>query len=297
LAKEVKTPRETIDRAQGIAYACCVVILFSSFVVASRLGFSTVLTLPDIAALRFGIGGLILFPILVKNGLSGLRIREAVALAVLGGLGFALFAYAGFAFAPAAHGAVLLHGTLSLTTALLIWLFGRAAPGKGRLAGLAMIVFGIAAMAWDGFAKASIHLLIGDACLLLASLCWSGYGLYVRHLGLSAVRAAAMVAVISALIFLPTYALWPGKMLLEAQWQELLVQGVFQGVLSAVSIFVYTRAVTLLGASQVSLFTATVPVMTVLAALILLAEIPSLSSLIGVALVTTGMVIALRYGR
>lgn len=295
MATEIKTHEQTIERAQGITYACCVVVLFSGFVVVSRLGFSTVLTLPDIAALRFGIGGLMLSPILMKHGLSGLRLHEAVALAVLGGLGFALLAYAGFALAPAAHGAVLLHGTLSLTTALLIWTFGRSVPSGGRIAGLAIIVSGIAAMAWDGFANASMSLLIGDTCLLLASLCWSGYGLYVRHLGLSAVRAAALVAVISALIFLPTYALLPGKMLLEAQWRELLLQSIFQGILiGAISIFVYTRAVALLGASQVSLFTATVPIITVFAAFILLSEVPSLFSLAGVALVTTGMVIALR---
>ncbi len=97
------------------------------------------------------------------------------------------------------------------------------------------------------------------------------------------------------MIFLPTYALLPGKMLLEAQWRELLLQSIFQGILiGAISIFVYTRAVALLGASQVSLFTATVPIITVFAAFILLSEVPSLFSLAGVALVTTGMVIALR---
>src|SRR5690606_12710452 len=142
-------------------------------------------------------------PILIRHGLSGLRLREAVALAVMGGLGFALFAYAGFVLAPAAHGSVLLHGTMSLTTALLILAFGGSIPGGGRMAGLALIVAGIVAMAWDGFANASPSLLAGDACLLLASLCWSGYGLYVRHLRLSAVRAAALVAVLSALMFLP----------------------------------------------------------------------------------------------
>src|SRR5690606_303668 len=109
LAMQIKTQGETAERAQGIAYACCAALLFSGFVVVSRLGFSTVLTLPAIAALRFGIGGLVLSPILIRHGLSGLRLREAVALAVMGGLGFALFAYAGFVLAPAAHGSVLLH--------------------------------------------------------------------------------------------------------------------------------------------------------------------------------------------
>ncbi len=296
LESDIGTRDRGAGRARGLAYACCVVILFSGFVIVSRLGFSTVLTVGDIAALRFGISGLVLSPILVRHGLSGLRIHQAVILAMLGGLGFALFAYAGFSLAPAAHGAVLIHGTLSLTTASLILACGGGAPNRGRAAGLAIIVSGIAAMAWDGFANASPSLLIGDACLLLASLCWSGYGLYVRHLGLPAVRAAAVVAVISALMFLPAYALLPDKTMLEAQWQELLLQGVFQGILiGAASIFIYTRAIALLGAGEVSLFTASVPVITVLAASALLAEVPGFSSLVGVALVTIGMSIALRY--
>ena len=150
-------------------------------------------------------------------------------------------------------------------------------------------------MAWDGLAQASKALLAGDACLLAASLCWSGYGLYVKRLGLQATRAAAIVAVISALIFLPVYAMLPGKMLLQASWRDLVVQGVFQGVLiGAVSIFVYTRAVALLGAADVSFFTAAVPGLTTLAGILLLGEAPSLPSLVGVVLVTTGMAAALR---
>lgn len=296
MAADLGTRIETPDRLKGFLYAGCVVVLFSGFVVVSRMGFSTALTVPDIAALRFGLGGLILSPILMRYGRNGLRLREAVALAVLGGLGFALFAYAGFALAPAAHGAVLLHGTLSLTTAFLIFTFDGKAPSRGRSMSLAVIVSGIAAMAWDGFANASSSLFVGDAFLLLASGCWSGYGLYVRRLGRPAVGAAAMVAAISALMFLPVYLLLPGKMLLKAQWSELLLQGIFQGVLvGVISIFVYTRAVTLLGASRVSLFTATVPIITILAAFILLGEVPSASSSIGVILVTVGMMIALRY--
>lgn len=281
---------------QAIAYACSVVVLFAGFVLVSRAGLSTALTLPDIAALRFGIGGLLLLPILLKHGLSGLRIEKALALAMLGGLGFAMFAYAGFALAPAAHGAVLLHGTLSLTTALLIRVFANGMPRGWQRAGLAIIALGIVAMAWDGFGEASGLLLLGDACLLAASLCWSGYGLYVKELGLPATRAAAIVAVISALVFLPVYAAWPGKMLFRAPMLDLLVQGLVQGVLiGAVSIFVYTRAVSLLGAAKVALFTAAVPSLTAVAGYFFLGEATSLLSSLGVTLVTLGLLAALRH--
>ena len=283
------------SRRRGIAYALAVVGLFSSFVLVSRFGLTTSLSLPDIAALRFCVAGLVLSPIVIRHGFSGLRIFQAVGLAMLGGLSFALLAYAGFALAPAAHGAVLLHGTLSLTTAVLMGILGAGVGRTGQNVGLAVIALGIAAMAWDGWASASAQLILGDLFLLLASLCWSGYGIYVRRLGLSAIRAASIVAVVSAIAFLPIYATFPGKALLQAEWHDLVLQGVFQGVLiGAASIFVYTRAVALLGPTDVSLFTAAVPAVTTLAGYFFLAEIPTAATLTGVGLVTLGMLIALR---
>lgn len=280
---------------RAIGYACIIVGLFSGFVLVSRLGLATSLSLPDLAALRFGIGALVLLPVLLVHGFGGVRAGEALGLAVLGGLGFALFAYAGFALAPAAHGAVLLHGTLALTTAALVSVFGLGIARPGRRIGLALVACGVAAMAWDGLSHASVTMLAGDACLLAASLCWSGYALYVKRLGVPAPRAAAIVAFVSAALFLPVYAVIPGKLLLAAPWRDIVVQGVFQGVLlGAVSIFVYTRAVAALGAATVSMFTAAVPGVTTVAGFVLLDEVPSLASAAGVVLVTLGMATALR---
>lgn len=284
------------QEARGLAYAGVVVALFSSFVLLSRLGLSTTLSLPDIAALRFGIGGLLLSPVLIRHGLGGLRLTQAAGLAVLGGLGFALFAYAGFALAPAAHGSILLHGTLALTTAVLLRIFGgqRIAPRRGlALAGIAL---GIVTMAWDGVRQSSPALLAGDLCLLAASFCWSGYGLYVRRLDLPAVQAAAIVAGLSGLVFLPIYGWLPGTGLSRASWGELALQGVFQGVLiGVVSVFVYTRAVALLGAAKMAMLTASVPGLTTLGGYLLLGESPSPAALIGLVLTTAGMVAGLSW--
>ncbi|MFC0218643.1 DMT family transporter [Pseudochelatococcus lubricantis] len=282
-------------RAQGVAYGCAVVALFAGFVIVSRLGLSASLAPSDVAALRFGIAGLLLSPILMKHGLSGLGATEAAVLSVSGGLGFALFVYAGFALAPAAHGTVLLHGTLPLTTAVLMRTFASAKAPEGRGTGLALIALGVLAMAWDGLSHASPMLLAGDLCLLLASFCWSGYGLYVRRLGLPATRAAAIVTGLSALTFLPVYALLPGKALFHTPWRDLLVQGIFQGaVIGVASIVIYTRAIVLLGATRLAFFTAAVPALTTLAGIPLLGETPGVAAGLGVGLVTAGMIAGLR---
>ncbi|HSK41904.1 MAG TPA: DMT family transporter, partial [Arenibaculum sp.] len=183
------------ERTIGILCGLGVVALFSGFTLVSRLGFSSSLTLPDIAALRFGIGGLLLLPIVLRHGLSGLSWRHAIALAFLGGLGFALFAYAGFSLAPAAHGAVLLHGTLPLFTFAITAAIPAAIPGRkatpAKTLGVAMITAGIVVMALDSLLGATAGQLLGDASLLLASVCWASYGILARRLGIPPARAAS----------------------------------------------------------------------------------------------------------
>lgn len=286
-----------ISRERLIGLSCGVgsVVLFSSFTLVSRLGLSSRLGLPDLAALRFGIGGTLLLPVLVRADLRAVAWRDAAALALLGGLGFALLAYAGFSLAPAAHGAVLLHGTLPLFTYGLL----RATPHRSgpapRTAGILLIAAGIALMAFDSLALVRPRQLLGDAFLLLASLSWASYGVLSRRLRLPAATGAAIVAVLSLCAFLPLYALWPAKALLTVGRGELLLQTIVQGVLvGAVSIFVYTRGVAALGPAVTALFAAAVPVITTLAAIPLLSEHPSSVALLGVGVVTVGMIVAVR---
>jgi len=281
------------ERLVGLFCALFSVLLFSSFTLASRLGLSSRLTQMDLAALRFGVGGTLLLPILLRADLRGVDWRHAAALALLGGLGFALLAYTGFSLAPAVHGAVLLHGTLPLFTYAV--LRATTAGRSPRPTGALLIGAGVAFMAYDSLAVASPRQLLGDLFLLLASLSWSAYGVLSRRLGLPAAVGASIVAVLSCCAFLPLYALWPGKALLSAGVGELLLQALVQGVLiGAVSIFVYTRAVAALGPSATALFAAAVPMITMLAAVPLLSEFPSRLALAGVGIVTLGMVVAAR---
>ena len=292
-AREGSLPHDGApDRMTGALFALGSVVLFASFTLASRLGFSAALKIPDIAALRFGIGGLLMTPVLARYGLQGVRWRDAGALALFGGVGFALLAYTGFSLAPAAHGAILLHGTLPLTT-FLLGSRGRSGRAAYRPAGLVLIAAGVLMMAYDSAGGTSLRQLAGDGFLLAASFAWSAYGLWTRRLGLAPAQGAAIVAVFSMCAFLPVYALIPGKALLAVGASELLLQGLVQGVLiGAVSIFVYTRAVTALGPETTALFTAAVPCVTTLAAVPLLHERPDIPTLAGLVTVTSGMLAA-----
>lgn len=279
----------------GMLCAAMAVILFASFTVVSRMGLTTTaLALPDLALLRFGIAGLIMLPVLLRHGLGPLRWHQAAGLALTGGLGFALFAYTGFRLAPASHGGVLLHGTIPLFTFALAWMAQRRAP-HDRWAGLLLILTGIVAMAADTGRHASAQQWLGDTALLLAAICWSAYGLLSQRLALNPLHAVAIVTAGSMACFLPLYLLLPTAGMGDASWNDILFQGLFQGVLiGVVSVLLYTHAVASLGAQRTALFTAAVPCLTTLAAAWLLDEQPSWWVWGGVGLVTCGMLVSLR---
>ena len=255
----------------------------------------TDLAAPDLLALRFGFGGLILAPVLLRFGMRGIRLRDAVMLAVLGGIGFATLAYAGIARAPAIHATVFLHGTLPLSTALIVAAYASEWPGRHRLVGIAAIAAGIAAMAWDSIAHADRSQLLGDAMLFIAATLWSAYAVLARVRNVSALQAAAFVAVLSSIVYLPIYVALGRSNLIDARAPDLMLQALFQGVIiGVVSIFAYTRATALLGPTSAALLTTIVPTMTTVLAIPLLDEWPSTITTVGIVTTTMGMVIALR---
>jgi len=282
-----------MNQLAGAACASCVVLLFAGFTLVSRWGFASALGLGDIAAIRFGVGGLLLLPVFLRHRLAGLALRRALVLALLGGLGFGLLAYTGFYLAPASHGAVLLHGTLPLFSfAAARFLLRNRVTGRRKL-GLGLIAGGIAAMGYDSVASASPSQLAGDAALLAASLSWSTYGLLAQKWEVRPANAAAMVAVLSMLAYLPPWLLFTRPAGIPALTGDILIQIVFQGILlGAVSIFVYTKAVSLLGATQIALWTAAVPCLTAVLAVPMLAEFPSQLAWAGVLFTSIGLLTA-----
>lgn len=291
------TPSDAFSRKTrlaGIACAIAVIFLYSGFTLVSKLGFASSLKMIDVAALRFSVAGMVMLPILLSYGLGGLRCRDVMALTFFGGLGFALLAYTGFFLAPASHGGVLLHGTIPLFSFLFARFIHHTRATVGRTVGLSAVFLGIIAMIWDSLHASTPRQMFGDSSLLLASASWSAYGLILQRLKLKPAHSAAIVAVFSMCCFLPVYLMLPYGDLSAASWQEILFQGIFQGVLiGSASIFLYTQAVALLGAVEMSLFSAAVPCLTTVVAVFLLGEVPSAYAIAGVATVTIGMGIAM----
>jgi drug/metabolite transporter (DMT)-like permease len=248
----------------------------------------------DIAALRFGVAGLLLLPLFARRGLADLKLLPALFLACGAGAPYVLLTAGGLAFAPAGHMGVVTPSCMLLCSTLGSYVILKDPLTRNRIVGVLAIMLGLLALGWDGLANHGELTWLGDAMFALGGAFWATYTIGLRVWRVEPLRATAVVGVLSMVLYIPGYAWFAGADLVAAPWREVVIQAVFQGVLSAiVALLLYTRSVAILGAARGAVFAALVPTFSLLIAIPLLHELPTHLQLAGVLLVTAGMVFAL----
>lgn len=293
----------------GAASAVAVLAIWSSFIVVARFGAQRELTPFDIAFVRFVFSGVVVVAVLAwlawrhgRHPLAGLGWKRSAALAATAGIGYCTLAYSGFRFAPAAHAAVLMPGSLPLWTALIaVVLVGERLTAR-RALGLALIVAGdllvggaSLAQAFDGDTTWR-----GDVLFLAAAMTWSLYAVLCRRWHVDAVAATMAIAVGCLVSYVPLYALgallglWPSA-LASAPWREIAWQALFHGGLSMlVAGVAFTYAVRTFGPVRTTMVTALVPGIAALSAVPLLGEPLAPHAAAGLVFVTVGLLVGLR---
>ena len=275
----------------GLACAFSVLFIWAGFILVSRFSAKGLLTPWDMAALRYSGALLAALPIAARHGWPRLAIRQAAGVVATAALGFPLLAFAGFQFAPASHGGVMLPGMLPLQVAVLLWLAHGERWTRARVAALALVVAGVALLARDTFG-ANPGAWRGDVLLFCGSFCWAVYTLMVRIWRISALQATLAIALYTAPVYLSVWWLLLPSRIHAAPPGEVVFQLVYQGALAVVVAgFLFTRALTALGPTTLTAITAVVPALTALAAWPLLGEPLGAEGLIGVGLVTAAMLL------
>jgi len=273
----------------GLACAFGVVFVWAGFLLFSRLGARQAFTPWDMAALRYGGSFLAALPLVAVLGWPDIRLRRALALAAFAAFGFPLTAYVAFGLAPAAHGAVLLPGTLPFLTAGLWWLVLGEGWTRRRMFSLGIVAAGIGLLAADTFG-AWPGAWRGDLLFIFGSACWAIYVLLVRLWGVQALAATLAIALLAGPLYLPIWWLFLPSNLEAVPMGAVLFQLGYQGIFAVLLAgYLFTRASNALGAPLTSTITAIVPGIASLAAWPLLGEPLGAAGLGGVALVTAGM--------
>lgn len=276
--------------AWGVFCGSCAALCWALGFVAARQGVASGLSPLVIALHRFIWPGLALMPVVAADGFSdlgGIGWRRGIALTVFGGLPLALSSYLGYVLVPLGHGAVIQPSCAALGGLVLAWLvLGEPLPPR-RLAGALAIVIGLAVIGAEALRTRGAHGLVGDLLFITAGCLFAIFGTLLRRWRIAPMRAAAVTSVLS-LAGLPL--LWLGfDSFRAAGVLENAMQAVVQGVLAgAGAIYLFTRAVVLLGAGRAVLFPSLVPPFTLLIGYFALGEVPSVSQLVGLVIVIVG---------
>ncbi len=280
-------------RERRIGYACAFAVLFvwTGFLLSSRLSTKQALTPWDVAALRYAGAFLAAVPLAAVLGLPRLPPLRVLALVGTAAFGFPIFAFHGFTLAPAAHGGVMLPGTLPFLMAALGVAFLGETWTRRRAASLAVVALGIGLLASDTLG-AHPGAWRGDLLFLAGSCCWAIYTLLIRLWGIGAMQTTLTIALWAAPIYLPVWWFLLPSSIGTASAGVALYQLVYQGMFATILAgLLFTKAVTAIGAPTTTTITALVPGMAALAAWPLLGEPLGLLGFLGVGLVSSGMIL------
>ena len=278
--------------ARGALYGLAAATIWAGWIVVARRGVSTTLTPWDIAALRFGVGGLVLLPYLLRKGFAIEQLGWLGLAAVVLGCGapMVLLVNAGLLFAPAAHAGGLFSGTVPLMVALMAVPILHEAFTATKRVGLALILAGAVGILWGAGGTIGTRENIGHVLFLGGAWLWACYTVAMRRARLDGLHAAAIAAVGTLVVYLPVYAVIAGASLMKAPPGDIALQAFVQGILAAVvALVLYGRAVSILGASGGAAFPAMCPAMTAMLAIPMLCEWPAAVDWVAVVLISVGV--------
>jgi drug/metabolite transporter (DMT)-like permease len=156
--------------------------------------------------------------------------------------------------------------------------------------GFVLILLGVFGIAWGTGAAVDSRQSSGHAFFLGSAVAWACYTVAMRRARLDGLHAAGVAAVGALVLYMPGYLLVAGTSLAEAPWEDVALQAVVQGVLTAiVSLVFYGRAVSILGASSGAAFAALSPAMTAVMAIPILGEWPTAMDWIAIAGISAGV--------
>jgi drug/metabolite transporter (DMT)-like permease len=264
--------------------------------VAARHGVLVGLAPPDIAFHRFVWAGLFLLPAMGRlRDLGGVGWGRGLIILLLAGPTQVMASATGFTLTPLGHGAVIQPAASALGSVLLAALILHERLSYSRAVGTGIIVVGLCTFGVDALGTIGRQGLLGDFIFVSAGVAWAVFGTLLRRWRIEGMRAAVVVGALSLLVYAPVHALLFGfDRMAAVGLGENAVQIVCQGAAGAFAIFLFTRAVTLLGAGRAGVFAALVPGFALAIGFATIGEVPTAMQLTGFAVVMVGFWCVLR---
>lgn len=261
--------------------------------VAAKHGVGVGFSPADLAFHRFFWSGLLLMPVALRGGLKdlgGIGWGRGLLMSVLAGPPQAIIAYTGFILVPLGHGTTIQPACAALFGLILATAMLHERATAQRVFGGTIIIAGLMVFGAESLATIGHEGVGGDLLFVTAGFFWALFGTLLRYYLVSGTRAVAVVGVLSIIVYAPLYAIFVGfDGILHMSLSENLIQLVVQGLLAGVlPIFLFARAVILLGAGRAATFPALVPGFGLIIGYLTLGVVPSVAQLVGLLIVVIG---------
>jgi drug/metabolite transporter (DMT)-like permease len=203
---------------KGAVFGLAAVSIWAAWSAMTRLAVTTNLDPWDIPALRFGVAGLLLSPVLIRRGLARERLGWLGLAGIIVGQGasYVLVAALGLQFAPAADLGALSPGCMPLFVALIATTIVGEKPSTTQKSGLSLILAGALIMIGGHGSAWNASRTFGDAVFLMAGFLTACFTVIMRQAKLDPIHAAALVSTGSLVIYAPLYFALRGTRLVQA---------------------------------------------------------------------------------
>ena len=275
----------------GYIAAGLVVVVWSFWLVISRLGATSTLTIYDLAAMRYGVSGLISLPLVVWfkpwRGMGWYRVG---LLSFILSPVYILMVFAGFLFAPVAHAGVFMNGFLPLFSILLGFVLFKTKPLRFHMYGACLILSAAIILTFNTSGFSLSQNWKGDLFFLLGGAFFACYVLLSRHWQINTLQVLLCGAVVNALFYMPVWFLTLPSGLAQTETDVLVLQLVYQGLIpNLFGLIMIAHASRTIGAEVTSAWMAFVPAGATFLGVYILNETLPPSSWAALALLTLGL--------
>jgi len=282
-------PKKFLGYAAGIT----IVFLWSGWIVTSRSGAQSPLTIYDIAVLRFGISGALALPIvLYYKPWRSISLPRILIVSQLAGIAYILIVFMAFKRAPAAHGGVFMNGVLPAITIGLGWLWFKDRPHPVQLLGAALIIVGASLTLFGANIPGLETAWQGDLLFMLAGLFFALYMVITKLWALTSMQILLCSSVVNGLIFTPVWYFFLPSGMAVATFLDIFLQGLYQGVLATLfGMLLVAFTIRHIGAPTTAALMSAVPGIAAILGYLLLGEEFGLLGWISLAILTPGIIL------
>jgi len=287
-------PAFTANAAVGYSSAFIIMFIWAGWLVTSRAGVQSALTIHDIMAFRFGIAAVIAAPaVLYVKPWRSMTLRQIIIVTFLLGIPYTVTLFKAFDTAPAAHAAVFMNGILPALTIALAYILFSERPRIFQLIGTVLIIIGASCAAFGSVGFDFATTWPGDLLFILAGLFFAVYMTINRLWHLSMTQIWLCGSILNAILFIPVWWLFLPSGIAETPPDQLLLQMGYQGIVpNIIGLVLISVAVRNIGPSTTAAMMSGVPAFSAVLGFVFLGEALSWLGIVSLLILTPGIIIA-----